>query len=176
MKSMTKRLYNLFHNHQTQWPPYSILIIPVGLYKAATVCELIEWALVYHGKIYIAYTCTCTVDKYMYVGTDHNIQCSGQLLSWGESGCIRLYCSECMKLKDIVCRRWWYGVDLTWFQYDRLKRRNEELTERADTAEFQVGTISQEYRKLLQQKEVSLNESIFSHTAHMQQYNRTQYR
>ena len=48
-----------------------------------------------------------------------------------------------------------WGIDLTYFQYDRLKKRNEELSDRADTAEFQVGTISQEYRKLLQQKEVS---------------------
>ena len=58
-----------------------------------------------------------------------------------------------------------FDVCLTCFQYDRLKRRNEELSERADTAEFQVGTISQEYRKLLQQKEVC--NSNFSHVLYV---------
>ena len=61
---------------------------------------------------------------------------------------VQNYKTGCPKT-DGIC-----DVYLTWFQYDRLKRRNEELSERADTAEFQVGTISQEYRKLLQQKEV----------------------
>ena len=37
---------------------------------------------------------------------------------------------------------------------EQVKKRRDEETERADTAEFQVSTISQEYRKLLQQKEV----------------------
>ena len=40
-------------------------------------------------------------------------------------------------------------------QLERLKKRNEELEERSDTAEYQVASINQEYRKLLQEKDVS---------------------
>lgn len=38
-------------------------------------------------------------------------------------------------------------------ELERLKKRNEELEERSDTAEYQVASINQEYRKLLQEKD-----------------------
>ena len=41
------------------------------------------------------------------------------------------------------------------FKLERLRKRNEEFSERAETAEFQVASINQEYRKLLQQRDVS---------------------
>ena len=44
---------------------------------------------------------------------------------------------------------------LHFVKLEQVKKRRDEETERADTAEFQVSTISQEYRKLLQQKEVN---------------------
>ena len=41
-------------------------------------------------------------------------------------------------------------------QWEKLKKHSEELNERAETAEYQVGTISQEYRKLFQDKDSEL--------------------
>ena len=41
-------------------------------------------------------------------------------------------------------------------QWDKLKKHSEEVNERAETAEYQIATISQEYRKLLQEKDEEL--------------------
>ncbi|KAL5463237.1 hypothetical protein EMCRGX_G032117 [Ephydatia muelleri] len=41
-------------------------------------------------------------------------------------------------------------------EWERLNRRNEEVVERADTAELQIATISQEYRKIIQEKDNEL--------------------
>ena len=52
-------------------------------------------------------------------------------------------------------------------QWEKLQRRNEELGERADTAEYQIATISQEYRKLIQEKDVGATVSfLFKEFAH----------
>ena len=48
-----------------------------------------------------------------------------------------------------------YSLSNVYLQWERVKQHNEELSERADTAEFQISTISKEYRKLFQEKEVS---------------------
>ena len=40
-------------------------------------------------------------------------------------------------------------------QWERLKAHNDELSERADTAELQISTFAQEYRKRFQDKEVT---------------------
>ena len=42
------------------------------------------------------------------------------------------------------------------FQWEKLKKHSEELNERAETAEYQIATISQEYRKLFQDKDSEL--------------------
>lgn len=41
-------------------------------------------------------------------------------------------------------------------QWEKLKKHSEELGERAETAEYQIATISQEYRKLLQERDEEL--------------------
>ena len=41
-------------------------------------------------------------------------------------------------------------------QYDKLKAHCEEVSERLETSECQISAISQEYRKLLQEKEEEL--------------------
>ena len=47
---------------------------------------------------------------------------------------------------------WWF-VSLC-FQWEKLQKHSEEVRERAETAECQIAAISQEYRKLLQEKDV----------------------
>ncbi len=42
-------------------------------------------------------------------------------------------------------------------QHEKLRAHCEEVTERLETSEYQISTISQEYRKLLQEKEEALN-------------------
>ena len=45
-----------------------------------------------------------------------------------------------------------------WFpQWEKLQRHSEEVRERAETAECQIAAISQEYRKLIQEKDVRIN-------------------
>ena len=46
-------------------------------------------------------------------------------------------------------------------QWEKLQRHSEEVRERAETAECQIATISQEYRKLIQEKDVCENVSSF---------------
>ena len=41
-------------------------------------------------------------------------------------------------------------------QYEKLKSHNEEVNERVETAECQIATISQEYRKLLVERDEEL--------------------
>lgn len=40
-------------------------------------------------------------------------------------------------------------------QQEKAKQLKDELIERAETAEFQIATLSQEYRKIFQEKDVS---------------------
>ena len=40
-------------------------------------------------------------------------------------------------------------------QWEKLQRHSEEVRERAETAECQITTISQEYKKLIQERDVS---------------------
>ena len=40
-------------------------------------------------------------------------------------------------------------------QWEKLQKYSEEVHERAETAECQIAAISQEYRKLIQEKDVS---------------------
>lgn len=41
-------------------------------------------------------------------------------------------------------------------QWDKVKKHSEEQSERAETAEYQIATISQEYRKLLHERDEEL--------------------
>ena len=47
-------------------------------------------------------------------------------------------------------------LNLILVQWEKLKKHNEELGERAETAEYQIATISKEYRKLLQERDEEL--------------------
>lgn len=49
-----------------------------------------------------------------------------------------------------------YFIPDIFVQWEKLKGHNEELSERAETAEYQIATISQEYRKLLQERDEEL--------------------
>ena len=40
------------------------------------------------------------------------------------------------------------------WQWEKLQKHSEEVRERAETAECQIAAISQEYRKLIQEKDV----------------------
>ena len=42
------------------------------------------------------------------------------------------------------------------FQWEKLKAHRDELNEQAETAEYQIATISQEYRKVFQEKDSEL--------------------
>jgi len=42
------------------------------------------------------------------------------------------------------------------FQWAKLKQHRDELNEQAETAEYQIATISQEYRKIFQEKDSEL--------------------
>lgn len=42
------------------------------------------------------------------------------------------------------------------FQWEKLKQHRDELNEQAETAEYQIATISQEYRKIFQEKDSEL--------------------
>lgn len=46
------------------------------------------------------------------------------------------------------------GIQL--LQWEKLQKHSEEVRERAETAECQIAAISQEYRKLLQERDVSV--------------------
>ena len=41
-------------------------------------------------------------------------------------------------------------------QWEKLQRHGEEAQERAETTECQIAAISQEYRKLIQEKDVRI--------------------
>jgi len=47
-------------------------------------------------------------------------------------------------------------VYLLSLQQEKAQKHKDELSERAETAEFQIATLSQEYRKLFQEKDVSI--------------------
>ena len=46
-----------------------------------------------------------------------------------------------------------------------MKQHNEELSDRAETSEYQIAAISKEYRNLVQQKEVCNASGIVHGTA-----------
>ena len=53
-----------------------------------------------------------------------------------------------------------------WFpQWEKLQRHSEEVRERAETAECQIAAISQEYRKLIQEKDVYTHKKCYSETS-----------
>ena len=49
-------------------------------------------------------------------------------------------------------------------QLERLKRLNEELTEKLESSELQVAAVSTEYRNVIHQKEVSRHRKVINYT------------
>ena len=72
-----------------------------------------------------------------------------------------------------VNRGWWGDQGeapvisgMYWFpQWEKLQRHSEEVRERAETAECQIAAISQEYRKLIQEKDVYTHKKCYSETS-----------